>query len=132
MRRPRWWVAAVGTLTVASFSACTSAPAGEPDRPAVLQESDANTRAAVSAAVTEMLKGTEVTLVEDVLLHDSWLTVERTRPRTATGQLLNGRVLERPEQFQLVKRENQCVLVHQGSGNRKVLESIACIDAATQ
>ena len=105
--------------------ACSSAPAGEPDAPAVLQDPSAATLEIVSAAVSEML-GAPVTLGQDSLVHDSWITVERMRPRDAGGQQMQGRVLERPEQFQLVKRAEQCVLVRQRSGERKVLESIGC------
>jgi hypothetical protein len=93
---------------------------------AVLADAGTDARAALVAAVSEMLQGAPVALPEDALLHDSWLTVERARPRTADGQLLNGRILERPEQFQLIKERDQCVLVQQSSGRRKVLTSLEC------
>jgi hypothetical protein len=122
----RSWLLAAGTMAGASIAACSSTAANEPEMPAVLQEVNAVTRAAVTAAVTDMLQGAQVTLAEDALLHDSWLTVERARARDASGQLLNGRVLERPEQFQLLKQQDKCVLLHHGSGQRKVLSSIGC------
>jgi len=130
-RSSGWLMTAASTMTVAAIAACSSAAASKPDTPAVLQESNASTRAAVAAAVSEMLQGAPVALAEDALLHDSWITVERMRPRDAKGQLLNGRVLERPEQFQLVKQQGQCVLVHQSSGKRQGLESVSCRAAVT-
>jgi hypothetical protein len=116
---------AVLTL-LASAAACTSPGARGLETAAVLAASDAKVRATLSAAVSEMLQGAQVTLAEDALLHDSWITVERSRPRTADGQLLNGRILERPEQFQLIKEREQCVLVQHSSGRRKVLASLGC------
>jgi hypothetical protein len=111
---------------VALTCACTSAKIEALETAAVLQQPDASTRAALESAVSEMLRGVKVTLAEDALLRNSWLTVERGRARDATGQLRNGRILERPEQFQLVKEQGRCVLVHSSSGQRKVLESVDC------
>ncbi len=108
------------------LATCVSTPLQALETPAVLERTDANVRAVLSAAVSELLQGADVTLGEDALLHDSWLTVERVRPRDGTGQLLQGRILERPEQFQLLKDEDQCLLVQRSSGRRKVLESVGC------
>jgi hypothetical protein len=114
-----------GGVVALWLTACAS-PASSLETAAVLAQADATTRATLSAAVSEMLQGAKVTLAEDALLHDSWLTVERYRPRDANGRLLNGRILERPEQFQLVKDAEQCVLVQASSGRRKVLPSFDC------
>jgi hypothetical protein len=124
--RARWWLLGAGAVAVMAAAACTSTSASESESPAVLQTSSDATRAVIAAAVKDMLQGAQVTLAEDALVHDSRITVERVRPRDTKGQLLNGRVLERPEQFQLLKQQGQCVLVHQGSGRRKVLESVGC------
>jgi hypothetical protein len=114
---------AAGYVAVLLLTACAS-PASSLEAAAVLAQADTTTRATLSAAVSEMLQGAQVTLAEDALLHDSWLTVERYRPRAANGQLLNGRILERPEQFQLIKEAERCVLVQASSGRRKVLPSV--------
>jgi hypothetical protein len=108
------------------MTACVSTMAQSPENAAVLAVNDAAARATLSAAVSEMLRGASVTLAADALLHDSHLTVERARRRAADGQLLNGRILERPEQFQLIKEMDQCILVQQSSGRRKLLSSIGC------
>lgn len=118
--------ALASVLAVALSCACTSARIEALETAAVLQQPNASTRAALESAVSEMLQGAKITLAEDALLHDSWLTVERARPRDSTGQLRNGRILERPEQFQLVKEQERCVLVRSSSGQRKVLDSIDC------
>jgi hypothetical protein len=114
----------VGWTVALIMTACVSPLARGLEIAAVLEQSDANARATLTTAVSEMLLGARVTLAEDALLHDSHLTVERARPRATDGQLLNGRILERPEQFQLIKEQEQCVLVQQSSGRRKVLPSI--------
>jgi len=113
------WLAA--PLITAWITACNSPPVLALDTAAVLVDPDGEARGVLAAAVSEMLHGAAVTLTEDALLHDSWLTVERVRPRTADGKLLNGRILERPEQFQLIRDQDQCVLIQRSSGRRKVL-----------
>ena len=122
----RWLLLSAGSLACVVMAACSSTSASESETPAVLAESNDSTRAIITAAVRQMLRGAQVTLAEDALLHDSWITVERMRPRDAKGQLLNGRIMERPEQFQLLKQRDRCVLVHQGSGQRQVLDSVGC------
>lgn len=115
-----------GLVVALWLTACNNPAAQAADTPAVLIAVDPAARAALTAAVSELLQGAQVTLPTEVLLHDSWFTVERARVRRADGQLLNGRILERPEQFQLIKAQHQCVLVQRGSGRRRVLSALAC------
>jgi len=46
--------------------------------------------------------------------------IERARPQ------VDGRVVEKPEQFELVKRGSQCVLVHRRAGERYTLAHATC------
>lgn len=116
----------LGCCAAMLLTACSSPAARGLETAAVLTDADASVRATLATAVSEMMQGAKVTLADDALLNDSWLTVERARPRTADGQLFNGRIVERPEQFQLIKEREQCVLVQAGSGQRKVLPSLTC------
>jgi hypothetical protein len=42
-----------------------------------------------------------------------------------------GRVMEKPEQFELVKSASQCVLIHRRTGERHVLTHTTCTRAST-
>jgi hypothetical protein len=118
-----WRMLAAAAVLIA---ACNSTPVRAIETAAVLHNPDAATRTALEGAISEMLQGAKVTLADDALLHDSWITVERARPRAANGQLVNGRILERPERFQLVMERERCVLVQHSNGRRKMLDSVAC------
>jgi hypothetical protein len=85
--------------------------------PAVITDPTADSRA---------LHGEPLTLADDALTRDSTLIVERVRPRDENGAPLLGRDTGRPERFRLVKEGSQCVLVHEGTGERYPLESTTC------
>ena len=84
-------------------------------------------RAALAAAVTSALHGAQVTLADDALTRSSTLIVERARQLDAAGLLIAGREVGVPERFRLVKRGGACVLVHERTGQAKVLESTTCV-----
>ena len=116
-----------GLLAAGSFllSACASSQAQE-GVPAVITNPTAESRAELQHAVSSALQGAPVTLADDALTNTSSLIIDRTAARDAVGRRLNGRELGRPEQFRLLKQGNQCVLVHENSGKRQVLESVRC------
>jgi hypothetical protein len=66
-------------------------------------------------------------LADDALTRDSALLVERRVPRDHDGRAATGRELEAPEQFLLVLRGSQCVLVRQSDGRRWPLAETQCV-----
>ena len=107
-----------------SLSAC--ATMAQEEIPAVLVETNAETRAEIVRAVGEALGHSDVLIASDALTRESALFIERKPARDATGQRMSGRDYGRPERFDLVKREESCVLVHASTQKRYVLTGVRC------
>jgi hypothetical protein len=95
------------------------------DQPARIVKPDAESRAAVQAAVNEAL-GAEVMLADDALTGSSMLTIERWPAGTMDNPVPQGRILEKPIQFKLVKNGDECILVRQQDGSRYPLADTEC------
>ena len=95
------------------------------DRPARVVNSDADSRAALQAAVNEAL-GTEVMLADTALTDSSLLAIERWPAGTMDNPVPQGRILEKPIQFRLVSNGSDCILIDQRDGSRHVLENTSC------
>jgi hypothetical protein len=100
-----------------------------PEVPAVIVRPTAASRAALARAVSAALDGVKVTLADDALTRESVLVLEHTPRRDPYGRPLSGRDLGMPERFQLLKRGDQCVLVHERTGRRTTLLATSCVDA---
>ncbi|MFL5272430.1 MAG: hypothetical protein ACJ79R_05315 [Anaeromyxobacteraceae bacterium] len=96
------------------------------DLPAVIVNPTAQSREALSRAVSATLGGAPVTLAADALTARSELVVERSRARDPRGLPANGRELAAPERFRLVKSGGDCVLVRERDGERATLPATAC------
>ncbi len=115
-------------VTVAALvllSACAQGLAHE-EVPAVIDHPTSESRAELAKAVSTALNGVPITLADDALTRESVLIIERAQHRDAQGIPLNGRELQRPEQFRLVKSGKRCLLVHEGTGKRLRLRSTTC------
>ena len=97
------------------------------DRPAVLTDPTPRSHAELVRLVRAELNGAPVTIADDALTRDSLLIIERARPRDAEGRPLVGRETERPERFRLVRNGTRCILVHEATGERRVLASATCV-----
>ena len=81
----------------------------------------ADIRQAVSAAL-----GKDVLVADDALTASSLLTIDRRVTKTIEGRIGRGRILDPPETFQLVLEGDQCVLVHDRTGESYPLENARC------
>ena len=115
----------LGTLLWFILTGCQTVDT-DLDRPARIVNADADSRAALQAAVNEAL-GTEVLLAEDALTDSSLLTIERWPAGTMENPVPQGRILEKPIQFRLVINDSDCVLIDQRSESRHVLENTDCV-----
>jgi hypothetical protein len=79
------------------------------------------------AVNTELL--TEVLLAEDALTRTSLLIVERKQPQSIEGSPAQGRNMDLPIQFQLIKSGDDCVLIDQRDQSRSVLADTECVAA---
>ena len=105
-------------------SACQTV-AADYDRPARIVDPDAASRAALQAAVNEAL-GTEVMLAESALTDSSLLTIENWPAGSMSNRVPQGRVLDMPIRFQLVKNGDDCFLIKQQDGARYLLADTEC------
>lgn len=112
------------TVGVVLLSACVSVTAR--DEPALIVDANRESHDEIVRAVSAALGVASVTIADDALTKDNVLFIERARARDLGAQQPDGRSLEKPEQFQLVKHGDECVLVHSASGARSVLHQSKC------
>lgn len=117
--------ASFASATMLIAAACRTIP-DQRDVPAVIVDPTAQTKAALSKAVSEALHGLPVKLADDALTKTDLLIIEREHPRDPAGHPLDGREREMPEQFQLVKSGDQCILIHRRTERRFSLMDVAC------
>jgi hypothetical protein len=112
-------------LALIGIAACQTVASGE-DVPARIVAPTEVSRAELQYNVNSALR-TEVLLADDALVESSVLTIERNQPGTMQNPLPQGRVMETPIQFRLVKRGDDCILVDQRDQTRYLLESTNCV-----
>ena len=95
------------------------------DQAAVIVNPDAASRAALRETVNAALH-TEVVLADDALTDSSVLTIERKLPQSIEGSPAQGRNMEMPIQFRLVKNGGECILIDQRDMSRTVLADTVC------
>jgi hypothetical protein len=108
-----------------AMAGCNSMAVAD-DVPARIPVPTAASRAALQAAVNDALR-TDVLLAADAFTDSSVLTVERNVPRSIDGQSAQGRNMELPLRFRLVKSGDACVLIDERDGSRHVLADTDCI-----
>jgi len=70
--------------------------------------------------------GSDVTLADNALTDNSLLTLENRPPQSMANPNPQGRIMEMPIQFQLVKNGNDCILIDQRDRSRQVLSNTSC------
>ena len=106
------------------FTGCQTVNA-DYDQPARIVNPDAESRAALQAAVNEAL-GTEVMLADNALTDSSLLPIERMATGTMADPVPEGLILDKPIQLQLVKNGEDCILIRKSDGARYVLSDTDC------
>ena len=91
----------------------------------IVNPSDAS-RAELARAVRQAMHGVLVTLADDALTTSNTLVIEHANPRDPSGLPLNGRSLDLPERFELIKHKSRCVLVQSRTGRRWTLRHTEC------
>tara|TARA_B110000116_G_scaffold270050_1_gene287269 strand:- start:1556 stop:1924 length:369 start_codon:yes stop_codon:yes gene_type:complete len=115
---------ATGTILFVVMLGCQTV---EPDydKPARIINVDDASRSALQNAVNTAI-GTNVTLADNALTDTSLLTLENRPPRSITNPNPQGRIMEMPIQFQLIKNGNDCILINQRDRSRQVLSGTSC------
>lgn len=99
---------------------------GAADVPALIVEPTDASRAALGEAVNTALR-TTVLLAPDALTGSSALTVERNVPGGIGAPPAQGRNMDRPILFRLVKSGDACILVDSRDDTRYELANTACV-----
>jgi hypothetical protein len=114
-------VAIMLTLSACALSAAESTPA-------LLVSPDAVSRATLQRTVATLL-GRPVTLADDALTRESTLIVERTIARDSSGNRIDAAERAGPETLRLVKRGEECRLVHERTQKTATLAGVKCVAA---
>lgn len=93
---------------------------------AVIEDPSATDRAALRSVVARLLGVSDVVLAEDALTNSATLLIEHGNATDAGGRQLDGRNLQRPAEFRLLKSGNRCVLLRVSDGERVELEGVHC------
>ena len=99
-----------------------------PDIAAVISEPDQASRQALHQALTQALGGIDVLLSETALTQSSLLTLQPGESGSQVGKIAQGRVVEKPLQFRLVRSDTQCWLVDLRNERRYRLENTTCVN----
>ena len=121
-----WAGALLLGLTLVTVPACRPWPDAAAAVPALITHPTPASRADLELAVSQALGAAPVRLADDALTRDSLLIIGRAQARDARGLPLNGRELERPQHFRLLRRGSHCVLLHVESGKSRVLAHTTC------
>lgn len=106
-------------------AACTS-PAVQTERPALIVQATAESRAELLKVVRVALHDVPLLLADDALTRDSILLIEPRQRFDAMGLPVNGRALGMPERFLLSVDGRRCVLTQERTRQRWVLERTQC------
>ena len=117
------FLAGVGAV-LATLAGCQATAVAD-DVPAhIVAPTDAS-RAALQHAVNDALN-TNVLLADDALTVDSTLVIERNIPGSIDGQSAQGRIMEAPFRFRLVKNGDACILIDERDATRYELADTDC------
>jgi len=95
------------------------------DQPARIINADTGSRVALQQTVNAAL-GTHVILSDSALTDSSLLTIENRPPATMENPVPQGRDMQRPIQFRLVRNGERCVLIRQSDHSRYILNDTNC------
>lgn len=107
---------------------CACALSAAESTPAVITSTNAASRAMLQQTVSTLL-GRRVTLADDALTRDSTLVVERTVARDPSGNRIEAAERSGPETIRLVRRGNECVVIHERTQNTATLSGVTCVNA---
>ena len=99
--------------------------------PALLSESSADSLLMITKAVSEAMDGRSVKISEDVLSTTNSFSIMLNNKTSIANSPINGRIQERPQHFELMKRGSECYLLHVESGNAYVLEGVHCTELSS-
>lgn len=117
------WASWVSTaLSGFMLLGCASVDAA-PATPALISSPDAKARAEIRETISRALNGTRVTIANDAFTVRSTLAID---PPGAHIGAASGRIMAKPDHFDMQMRGNKCELVHRQSGEIYALKHVRC------
>lgn len=117
----RYFFYLVCSMSVGACQAVT------PPVPARLLSPGKEVRQQLQDAVARSLGLATVTLADSTLTESSYFSYARTPRRDASGQLLQGRVVEPAHVFRLEIRGQECWLIYQNTRQQTLLKNAECV-----
>lgn len=122
--RRGYWLSAV--VMSAVVTACTT-PAEPLETPALLTATTQACRAQIEYAIGRWM-GAPVTLGTMAFSSESHIMIEHKQARDASGRVLDGRLLDKPEAFHLVRAGGKCIVVNVRTFERAIVDACTCRD----
>lgn len=113
-------------LAAAILSACQTVGVSPETEAILVQPTDA-CRAELRATIARMVNASSAALTDDALTRESLVIIEKKHPRDASGLPMAGRDFDKPEQFRLMKINNECVLIRLRTSVREALRECGCV-----
>jgi len=113
-----------GMTALAFLLGCQSVTPAD-DAPARIINSNDASRNELQQAINNAV-GASVTLADDTFAKSSVLTIENRPPKSMSNPNPQGRIMETPPQFQLVKNGGDCILVDRRDQSRQILSRTSC------
>ncbi len=98
----------------------------KPETNAVLIHPSKQVHSQITEVITGLLNGLPVTLAQSAFTTEPRVLVERQQHVDSKGLPLQGRSLDIPQAFTLVKRGDACFIKHEKSGESVLLKGVNC------
>jgi len=116
----------VTTLIITCLTSGCSLQAKNIANPAVIAKPSTQSNIELQVAIASLLGQKQVLIAKSAFTKSSSLTIERVPYSSQNGQLINGRVTEKPMLFRLVIRDGQCIVQNAESEEERVLPVTKC------
>lgn len=107
-------------------TSCAQQAVQEVGEPAILVNSNDESREELRALVSRVLNGKPVTLADNTLTRNNRLTIERKAHKDMDGNRIMGVEMQMPHQFRLFKRGANCMLEYLKDGSHWPLKHSQC------
>lgn len=114
------------SLLLALFTCGCQSVTAQAEVDAVLSATNAQVQQELVEVVTQLSGALKVLIGADELTKSSFLTLDRVKHRDASGLVMQGMEIEPPHVFKLVKKNEDCFLIHLKTGKRAQLKLAQC------
>jgi hypothetical protein len=104
---------------------CQSKPYSD-FKPAVLSDSSAKSHSKLVEVISDELSTKPVTIAKNAFVDKSWIMVTKQARQTIDNHNIQGRDMQQPVKFQLMKNDNHCYLVLGSNVKRWQLDNLSC------